>query len=140
MSDSNKKRWGLCEGFERIDLHDHVCLLYETPDEQFTQVVPFIRLGLERGERCIYFADDNTPLTVLRALRTAGVDIYSAITSGALGVMTKQDASPMQGYFDTNRMIRFLGEAVESAKAAGFSGLRVTCEMTWVLERSLGSG
>ena len=36
-----------------IGVHDHLCLIYRTQEEQFAAVVPFIRIGRERGERCV---------------------------------------------------------------------------------------
>jgi len=43
---------------------DHLCLLYENRDQQFTAVLPFIRDGLRNKERCLYIAvttDDKLP-------------------------------------------------------------------------------
>jgi len=34
----------------RLRPHDHLCLIYETREEQFATVVPFIKAGLERRE------------------------------------------------------------------------------------------
>ena len=35
----------------------------ETPEEQFDALVPFFRFGLERGERCLYVADQTTAVS-----------------------------------------------------------------------------
>ena len=37
--------------------------------------LPFLRAGLERRERCLYIADENTTAAVLNALREAGTDV-----------------------------------------------------------------
>jgi chemotaxis family two-component system sensor kinase Cph1 len=129
------KRWVtiLIDAIERVGLHDHLCLIYETKEEQFAAIAPFIRFGLERGERCVYIADENTAIMVSDLLRTQGIDVNSAVSSGALTIAGKQEAYLKQGYFDPDWMIRFLLKASDEAKAAGFSGLRVTGEMTWAL-------
>ncbi len=36
---------------QNIQVHDHLCLIYETRDEQFDAVIPFMQFGLERGEK-----------------------------------------------------------------------------------------
>ena len=41
----------LVEALTRVVAHQHLCIVYETAAEQFAAVVPFIHLGLERGER-----------------------------------------------------------------------------------------
>lgn len=123
---------------ERLTIHDHLCLIYETQAEQFAALVPFISIGLERGEQCVYIADDNTAQIVLEALQAGGIDTDAAIRSGALAIISKREAYLKQGYFDPDWMIRFLIETTEAAKAAGFSALRATGEMTWALGSDVG--
>ena len=124
---------GLLKAVEGLGFHDHLCLIYETPEEQFAAVVPFVRVGLERRERCVYVADDNTSGEVLERMESGGVDIKAALASGALSVISKKEAYLKQGYFDPDWMIGFLKDAADSAKADGYTGLRVTGEMTWML-------
>ena len=122
-----------------IGVHDHLCLIYRTQEEQFAAVVPFIRIGLERGERCVYIVDDNTAETVVGAIAARGTDVGGALRSGRLAILNKQDAYLKQGYFDPDWMIDFLARAVDEAKGAGFPALRVTGEMTWVLGGEAGT-
>ncbi len=128
----------LLQALERIGPCSHLCLIYETRDDQLAAVVPFIRLGLERGERCIYIADDDTGATVLEVMRAQGLHVEAAIDSGALSIATGRDTYLEQGAFDPDAMIRFLGEATEAARGAGFTALRVTGEMTWALDGDPG--
>ncbi|MBI5186211.1 MAG: MEDS domain-containing protein [Nitrospinae bacterium] len=123
----------LVEAIERLEIHDHLCLIYEGREEQFAAIVPFFKAGLARREKCVYIADENTSQGVLDTLRREIMDVDSALASGALSVITKRDAYLKQGYFEPDSMIRLLKETVESAKEQGFSGLRVTGEMTWAL-------
>ena len=116
-----------------LGTHDHLCLIYESREEQFAAVVPFIGDGLAAGQRCLYVADDNTVECVRAALHDAGIDVAEAIARGALGVLTKRDAYLRDGTFDPDEMIAFLGDATAAALEDGFSALRVTGEMTWVL-------
>jgi signal transduction histidine kinase len=129
----------LLEALERLAPHDHLCLVYETQQEQFAAVIPYIRIGLERGEKCVYIADDNSVAAVLEAMRAEGIDVDSALQSGALSVSTKQETYLKQGHFDPDSMIRSLKEATDSAIAAGFAALRVTGEMTWAMGRDPGA-
>jgi len=133
------RRTSLLEALERLGPHDHLCLFYGTRKEQFAVALPFIRLGLERGERCIYVADDNTVEVILAACRGAGLDTESAMRSGALTLATKRDTYLREGKFDPDAMIRFLEEATDAALAAGFPALRVTGEMSWALGGAPGA-
>lgn len=124
---------------ERVPVHDHLCLIYESQAEQFAAVVPFVRSGLEAGQRCVYIADDNAADEVVAALSGSGVDVEAETGRGALRVLTKRESYLRGGRFDPDEMIAFLADAVDAAKADGFSALRVTGEMTWVLGGAPGT-
>ncbi len=123
--------------FERqiADLHqgDHVCLIYETAAEQLAATVPFVRDGLERGERTLYIIDESTLREVAAALAEGGIDVEHEVGRGALVLATKREAYLHSGMFDPQGMIRFLRQTAEAAVAEGYTGLRITGEMTWAL-------
>ncbi len=123
----------LVEAIGKLGVHDHLCLIYETQAEQFAAVIPYMKLGLERGEKCLYVVDDNTAATVINSMKAAGIEVESAIEAGKLIIVSKQEAYLKRGYFDPDWMIDFLQRATDEAKATGFSALRITGEMTWTL-------
>lgn len=127
------------EAVAQLTLGDHLSLIYETAEDQFASVVPFIRLGLQRGERCMYIFDENTEEDVLRALQAGGIATDEAIASGALVLVGKRDTYLKEGHFDPDLMIDLLERSTAEARAAGFSALRVTGEMTWALAGEAGS-
>jgi hypothetical protein len=69
---------------EGLSVHDHVCLIYESQEEQFAAVVPFMQHGLAAGQACMYIADDNTAGAVGAALRSDGIDTDAESARGAL--------------------------------------------------------
>ncbi|QLG62456.1 MEDS domain-containing protein [Halorarum salinum] len=114
--------------------NDHLALIYESREEQFASAIPFIRQGLERGERCLYVADDNPREDVLTAMRDHGIDVDAALESGALSVRTPADTYRRTGEFDRATMLEFWEESLERAKGeGGHTGLRAAAEMTWAL-------
>jgi signal transduction histidine kinase len=113
--------------------HDHLALIYDKQDEQLDIVVPFLRLGLERGQKCVYIHDDNTAESVIAAMERHGIDVPAARANGALAIITKRDAYLKNGEFDPEWMIGFLIKAVEHAKTEGFHSVRASGEMTWAL-------
>jgi signal transduction histidine kinase len=114
-------------------IHDHLALIYDNQEEQLDIVVPFLRLGLERGEKSVYIIDDSSPEAVIAAMERHGVDVDAATATGALAIVTKYDAYLKNGDFDPDWMIAFLAEAVEDAKKEGFHAVRASGEMTWAL-------
>jgi len=122
----------------KIDVHDHMCLIYETQEEQFSAVIPFVRIGLERGEKCLYVVDDNTATMVINGMKAADIDVESAVETGRLAIVSKQESYLRQGFFDPDWMINFLKCATDETITGGFSALRITGEMTWVLDGDPG--
>jgi len=53
---------------EQIGSHDHLCSIYDSQEEHFSVAIPFIRIGLDRGEKCVYVADDGTENVVREAM------------------------------------------------------------------------
>ncbi len=117
----------------RCGNHDHFAIVYDNQADQFDFIVPFLRLGMELGEKSVFIVDDNAPETVIAAMEHHGIDVDAATATGALAIVTKHDAYLKNGDFDPDWMIDFLAQAVVDAKKEGFRSVRASGEMTWAL-------
>lgn len=115
-------------------LGDHVAFFFRTNAQRLNFVIPYMIRGLRNNERCVYIADENTVPHILAEFRWAGVDIDKMTSTGALSVLTKHDTYLRHGIFEPDRMIADLDRDVQFALQSGFSGLRVTGEMSWALD------
>ena len=113
---------------------DHVALIFKTRDEQFRYVCPFISDGLEKNERVLYIAHDNSIPSVLSRLANYGIDTQAAQHRGALQVLTREQSYLRYGIFEPRKMIQDLKAEVDRALQDGFTGLRASGEMTWALD------
>ena len=118
---------------------DHLCCLYETEEEHRAVLTPFMRQGLERGEKLLYIVDARSAETVLGYLRDDGLSVESYVDRGQLTVLTADDAYMRDGVFDPDAMIALLRTETERALTEGYAALRVTGEMSWVLRELPGS-
>jgi PAS domain S-box-containing protein len=128
----------LIAALEQLGPHDHFCSIYESPQEHYAVAIPFIRIGLDRGEKCIYIADDGADGDVRQAMQSEGIDVDSAIASKALVLATKDQTYLKHGSFHPDWMFTFWKETTELAMGEGFSALRATGETEWVLRGSRG--
>lgn len=119
---------------EELESGTHVAYFFRTNAERLAFVIPYIVAGLQKFERCIYIADENTVSDILTKFADAGVDVGEATANGALSVVTKHDSYLRHGAFEPERMIDDLDRDVRIALQGGFSGLRVTGEMSWALD------
>ncbi len=118
---------------EHLAIHEHLALLYSSQREQFDVIAPFLKTGLERGERCLYLVDDITPTSIIQRINEEGVEATNALGAKSLIIEVRR-----RGYFDPEHMIRFLKEAADAAIADGFTALRFASEMSWLLAREGG--
>ncbi len=128
------------ELIEGIGFHDHLCMIYEDHEEQFGMILPFVKSGLLRKEKCVYIADDNTVEKVISEMKAADPDLFGkSLDNESLSVLTKRETYVKDGYFAPEKMIALLAENTDSALKAGFAGLRATGEMTWMFAGDPGS-
>ncbi len=125
--------------FMNLKPGDHLCCLYETEEEHREIITPFLRQGLERGEKVIYIVDAHTADTVLGYLRDDGVDVETFLARGQLSIVTRDEAYLRGGVFDPDAMIAFLRSTMEIALAEGYPAIRASGEMTWALRGLPGS-
>jgi PAS domain S-box-containing protein len=128
----------LIAALEQLGPHDHFCSIYESPQEHYAVAIPFIRIGLERGEKCIYIADDGAVGDVRQAMQAEGIDVDREIASKALVLATKDQTYLEHGAFHPDWMFTFWRETTELAMSEGFSALRATGETEWVLRGGRG--
>jgi signal transduction histidine kinase len=123
----------LLTALEQLGPHDHQSLIYESPEDRFAVVVPFIQIGLNRGEKCIWIADDGMEGVVRDAMHAHGIDVERAVATNSLVLARKEDAFLKHGAFDPDRMPGFWADATAEAARQGFSALRATGETEWLL-------
>ena len=123
----------LITALEQVAPHDHLSLVYERPEDHYAVSIPFIRIGLERREKCIYIADDGTEALVRDAMAAQGIDVEQATATQKLVLETKDGPFLKHGAFDAERMPRFWKDATTEAMRQGFSALRATGETEWLV-------
>jgi hypothetical protein len=113
---------------------EHICVVYQTAEEQRAVAADYLSDGLRRGERAYYVADSAESLELFnRALSLLSIDVAEALRTTALVEATHAEAHLVDGCFDSERMLRLLNIGIEAAVDAGFSGLRTCGDMSWLL-------
>ncbi len=82
MNETRSGELQLSEVLRTLAIHDHLSLIYETPEQLLASAVPFLQIGFDRGEKCMYVADENTISAVSDGLRAVGVDVEAVIEKG----------------------------------------------------------
>jgi hypothetical protein len=122
-----------------LDIHDHACLIYETPEQQTAAIVPWVQEGLACGDRILYVADTRTVDRVRDVLSAAGIDVEKAEATGQLSIVTERDSYLRTGTFVPDETIEFLKDAEAKAVQDGYRIIRGCGEMAWMLNGDPGS-
>src|SRR5258706_3256191 len=117
---------------EQLGHHDHLCSIYNSEEEHFAIASPFIRIGLERNEKCLYIVDDDTIDAVGKALQTEGIDVERAIAAGTLVLATKEETYLKHGSFDPDWLFGYWNDATVLTVDQGFAALIATGVTSWV--------
>ncbi|MGC2422910.1 MAG: MEDS domain-containing protein [Nitrospirota bacterium] len=134
MPRTNDTESPLFEALKLLQVHDHISLIYNNPEERFAAVVPFLRIGLERGERCLCIATESDYEIVMAALADSGIDIADVLARGALVITTQKEFHHTDGPVDAGRLVGLYYQAVTDAKDAGFNTLRVCADVCCIPE------
>ena len=127
----------MAHGFRR---GEHICVIYDTEEEQLATAAAYLADGIWHGERCLYIAASRDAVLRFRAaLGAKGLDAAILCEGGALIELVHDDAYLAGGEFGVDRMLTLLTDSIEQAAADGFSGWRGCGEMSWLLAAAPGS-
>lgn len=124
----------MTNSIEQLGMGDHVAYFFRSNAERLAFVIPYISIGLQRNERCLYIAEDNSIPRIYRELQNIGVDVDEAQKRGALSVVTKRETYLRYGLFEPEKMISDLAAEVIHSLDRGFTGFRASGEMSWALD------
>jgi hypothetical protein len=117
-----------------LDRSRHVCAFFNSREDEYQVLLPFIREGFERGDRAFHVVDPAYRAAHLRRLEALGIDVAAAERSGQLEVRRWEDAYLQDGHFDQDRMLALIEEVLSGGKARGFPLTRLVANMEWALE------
>jgi hypothetical protein len=109
-----------------LAVHRHVCAFFSSAREEYATLLPFVRDGLERGERGYHFLPLQYREEHLEQLRSVGVDVRAALSRRQLDIVTPEETYLRGGRFDNKEaMLALAQEALETGATLGFTLTRV---------------
>src|SRR5262249_37078633 len=119
---------------------EHACSIYNDPTEQLASVVPFLRAGLDRGERCLYVAENQHKfVSIVAALNDAGVSAEAALGSRAVILLTEPWAGYRQTALHHTSLSGLFREEKANALRDGYTGVCVAIEMDWISDGAVAT-
>lgn len=112
----------------------HICAFFNSPDEEYRVLLPFVKEGIERGEKAFHIVDPRLRHEHVERLRSVGIDVDAVEKKGQFELRNWEDAYLREGHFDQNKMLALIEEVLDSSKRQGFSLTRLVAHMEWALE------
>ena len=129
----------ICFAGSAFGEYRHVCAFFHTQDEEYRVLLPFIKEGIDRGEKAFHAVDPKLREDHLSRLRLAGIDVASAEQRGQLEVKRWEEAYLRGGHFDQDAMLALVQEVLNSGPARGYTLTRLVAHMEWALEDRPGA-
>ena len=117
-----------------LDRSRHVCAFFNSKDEEYRVLLPFITEGFRRGEKAFHIVKEDQHDNHRETLARAGLPVTEAERSGQFELRRWEDAYLRDGHFDQNRMLVLIEDVLQSGTAQGYPLTRLVANMEWALE------
>jgi hypothetical protein len=112
----------------------HICAFFNSSDEEYRVLLPFIKEGFERGEKAFHIVDPKLRTEHIKRLQSEGVEVVAAEKNGQFELRNWEDAYLREGHFDQNKMLALIEEVLDGGHRQGFALTRLVAHMEWALE------
>lgn len=117
-----------CKELDKINLHDHCSLIYESEKEWQDIVLAFIIQGLVKGEKCVYVVDKREIDYIATCLASKGVNVSQVIESGQLLLVKPENVIDISKSKDPDQVINIYLQWLESFMEEEYSAIRISSE------------
>ena len=110
----------------------HVCAFFNSDDEEYRILLPFIKDGFECGDKAVHLVNPGQHHNHLERLSQAGIDTAAASEKGQFELWTSTEAYLRDGHFDQDRMVQVFEQL--ASDNGRFPLSRIVCHMEWAAE------
>jgi hypothetical protein len=118
----------------QLDQTRHVCAFFNSVDEEYRVLLPFIKDGLQCGHKAIHVVNSDQRQDHLQRLGEIGIDQAAMQQSGQLEVRVNTDVYLPDGRFDPDRMIAAFEQLASGNSGGGYPLSRICCRMDWAAQ------
>src|SRR5258707_6828215 len=111
----------------------HICTFFRTSAEKYHVLMPFVREGMEQGDRAFHIVNPSLRSVHTQHIAEAGIDAARAEGEGQLEIIRWDEAPLRGGSFNESAMLSLLPAFLNDGRTRGFSTTRFIADMAWVL-------
>src|SRR5260370_31484086 len=110
----------------------HVCAFFNSDEEEYRVLLPFIKDGFECGDKAIHILSPDQRRDHLQRLAGIGIDSTAVQRSGQFELRSSTETYLQDGRFDQDRMLQSFERMASDNAEGGFPLSRIVCRMDWV--------
>jgi hypothetical protein len=118
---------------ENPDEGMHICTFFRTSDEKYHVLMPFIREGMEQGDRAFHIVNPSLRNEHSQRMTESGIDAARAEVEGQLEIIGWDEAYLRGGRFSRSAMLSLLPALLNDGRTRGFPITRFIADMAWVM-------
>ena len=118
----------------QLDTARHVCAFFNSDEEEYRVLLPFIKDGFECGDKAVHVVNPDQRCDHLRRLAAAGIDPTATQQSGQFELRTNIETYLRDGRFDQDRMLDVFEQLASGNAKGGYPRSRIVCHMDWASE------
>jgi hypothetical protein len=116
-------------------VHHHVCAFFHSQREEYGVLLPFIKEGLESGEKAFHIVDPTLQQEHRQYLETVGLDTEELERRKQLEIRVWEQAYlRSNGGFELGDMLSLIQEVLRDGQTDGFPRTRLVAHMEWSTE------
>jgi MEDS: MEthanogen/methylotroph, DcmR Sensory domain len=115
----------------QLDQRRHVCAFFNSDEEAYRVLIPFIKDGFECGDKAIHIVNPDRRNDHLQRLTAAGIHSAAAQRRGQLEIRNSTETYLVDGRFDQDRMLASFEQLASGHAPGGFPLSRIVCDMDW---------
>ena len=112
----------------------HVCAFFNSTDEQYRVLLPFIKDGFACGHKAIHVVNPGAHEEHIQRLTASGIDTSATQRSGQLELRANVEAYIRNGRFDQDRMLEVFEQLASGHDKREFPLSRIVCQMDWAAD------
>jgi len=116
---------------------DHICTIFDNPDQQMSVMVPFIAHGLRAGQRCVWVSPPTAASRFRQALAAAGGDLLTLEAAGQLIVISDIEFYLHDGLFEPTKTLALGGALLADGQRQGYAAMRIAADISWLHDRPM---
>lgn len=120
-----------------VDRSCHACAFFNTREEYYSILLPFIKEGIQAGEKAFHVLDEQDHAEHSRRLEKEGIPVSQVKQTGQLEVRPWEEAYLKPGHFSQDAMLELIEGVLKEGRSQGYPMTRLVANMEWACKKDV---